>query len=209
MPRKRWIFTVAWLLCCAVCPGLVAGAGAHFTVDTWGVDEGLPQNSVFSVTQTRDGYLWFGTLNGLVRFDGVRFSVFDESNTPGLNSSRIVYLFEDSQCNLWIGMDRAGVALANTNGQVVNLGLERGLAENRLVAVCEDPQGTVWLCYANGQLCSYHGGRGDVLTIGAGNLGNARAMVTEKNGPLWIGMDLRQFAININASTGSRELSVA
>ena len=69
--------------------------------------EGLPQSSVISVIQTRDGYLWLGTLNGLVRFDGNHFTVFDENNTPGLNSDRIVYLFEDSHTNLWIGTDTA------------------------------------------------------------------------------------------------------
>jgi len=57
--------------------------------------------------QTHDGYLWLGTLNGLVRFDGVQFKVFDEHNTPGLTSGRIVYLFEDSKTNLWIGTETA------------------------------------------------------------------------------------------------------
>src|SRR6266853_801844 len=70
---------------------------------------GLPQNSVISMTQTRDGYLWVGTLNGLARFDGLRFSAFDESNTPELNASPIVKLFEDSHGNLWIGTDGGDV----------------------------------------------------------------------------------------------------
>ena len=209
MPSKRWIFAVAWLLLCAVCSGIAAGPGAHFTVDTWGVDEGLPQNSVFSVTQTRDGYLWFGTLNGLVRFDGVRFAVFDESNTPGLNSSRIVFLFEDSQSNLWIGTDNAGVALARTNGQVISLEVGRGSREGRLVAACEDSKGTVWLGTANGQLCSYRNGRGDVWNVGAGNLGNCRTIIAEKSGPVWVGLDLRLFAIDPNAKFGPREFPAA
>ena len=77
-------------------------------MDSWSTGAGLPQSSVISVIQTRDGYLWLGTLNGLVRFDGIRFTVFDEENTPGLNSDRIVYLFEDSHTNLWIGTDAGG-----------------------------------------------------------------------------------------------------
>src|SRR5258708_39950572 len=63
----------------------------------------LPQHTIVSIVQTRDGYLWLGTLNGLVRFNGLAFNVFDESNTPGLPSSQIVRLFEDSKDNLWIG----------------------------------------------------------------------------------------------------------
>ena len=98
---------------CVGCFIFPAGAGATdqsglpFIVDVWTSKEGLPENSVISVIQTRDGYLWLGTLNGLVRFDGNHFTVFNEYNTPGLNSDRIVYLFEDSHTNLWIGTDTA------------------------------------------------------------------------------------------------------
>jgi len=72
-----------------------------YLVESWGTEDGLPQSSVISVIQTRDGYLWLGTLKGLVRFDGNQFTIFNEFNTPGLKSDRIVYLFEDSHTNLW------------------------------------------------------------------------------------------------------------
>src|ERR1700733_3774792 len=92
-------------------------SGSPFVVNSWGNEEGLPQSSVISVIQTRDGYLWLGTLNGLVRFDGIHFTVFDGNNTPGLGSDRIVYLFEDSRTNLWVGTDTAGVELIQ-NGKI-------------------------------------------------------------------------------------------
>ncbi len=50
-------------------------AGPQF--DSWTTENGLPQNSVNDILQTRDGYLWLATHGGLVRFDGVRFVVFD------------------------------------------------------------------------------------------------------------------------------------
>jgi ligand-binding sensor domain-containing protein len=50
-------------------------APAHFHT-RWTVEDGLPQNSVSALLQARDGYLWLGTLGGLVRFDGVRFTVY-------------------------------------------------------------------------------------------------------------------------------------
>src|SRR5688572_2268485 len=68
----------------------------NYDVRIWTTDEDLPQNSVLSMLQTRDGYLWVGTLNGLARFDGIRFTTFDGSNTRELKDSRIVCLFEDS-----------------------------------------------------------------------------------------------------------------
>jgi hypothetical protein len=45
---------------------------SDYIVRNWSTDDGLPQNSVTAIAQTRDGYLWLGTFNGLVRFDGVR-----------------------------------------------------------------------------------------------------------------------------------------
>ena len=50
-----------------------------YNYGTWTTDEGLPQNSVNSILQTRDGYLWIGTYEGLARFDGVRFRVFNKT----------------------------------------------------------------------------------------------------------------------------------
>ncbi|HMJ63470.1 MAG TPA: two-component regulator propeller domain-containing protein, partial [Bryobacteraceae bacterium] len=44
----------------------------------WRADSGLPQNSVLAIAQTPDGYVWLGTEDGLVRFDGVRFTVFGQ-----------------------------------------------------------------------------------------------------------------------------------
>src|ERR1019366_5733878 len=68
-------------------------APPNYFTRAWQVEQGLPQNKVTAVVQTRDGYLWLGTYNGLARFDGVRFTVFNDNNTPELRSSRITSLF--------------------------------------------------------------------------------------------------------------------
>ena len=62
----------------------LAGTNAPipYSVRIWQTDEGLPQNSVHAIAQTRDGYLWVGTREGLARFDGVRFTVVDEAAAP-------------------------------------------------------------------------------------------------------------------------------
>src|ERR1041385_5115544 len=82
---------------------------AQYLHTVWTTENGLPQNSVNAILQTRDGYLWIGTYGGLVRFDGVKFTVFDASNTEGLKSSRISALFEDREGNLWIGTEYGGL----------------------------------------------------------------------------------------------------
>jgi len=58
-------------LCAEVTP-----PASHYSFDVWQTEDGLPEHSVTAIVQTRDGYLWFGTYNGLVRFDGVRFKDF-------------------------------------------------------------------------------------------------------------------------------------
>ena len=83
--------------------------------ETWQSDSGLPQNTVHSVLQTRDGFLWIATEGGLARFDGLNFRVFDTENTPEIRSNIVNDLREDSSGRLWISTtgglvcERAGI----------------------------------------------------------------------------------------------------
>lgn len=179
--------------------------GSPFHVDGWGTEEGLPQNSVIALAQGRDGYLWLGTLNGLVRFDGARFTVFDENNTPDLSSGRVVFLFEDSQRNLWVGTESAGVVLIQ-NGRVKSLDIGRGQREGRLLAACEDARGAVWLYTADGQLCRHHQGRVDVWRFGADFPSACRALAFEPPGTVWVGVDWGLYGLNVLTNTDPRDL---
>src|SRR5580765_4741046 len=77
-------------------------ARAQERFDSWTTENGLPQNSVADIVQTRDGYLWLATFGGLVRFDGIRFVIFDRS-TPGIESQRVRALYQDRSGVLWAG----------------------------------------------------------------------------------------------------------
>src|SRR4051812_156795 len=82
-----------------------AGAGRpeDWSIRGWQTEHGLPQNAVTALIQTRDGYLWVGTFNGLARFDGLRFTVFDAAQTGSLQTGRVTSLFEDAAGTLWAG----------------------------------------------------------------------------------------------------------
>ena len=68
-------------------------AAAQYRIDSWTINNGLPQNGIHNLWQTRDGYLWLTTVAGLVRFDGVRFTVFDRSNTkPSPATASIAFM---------------------------------------------------------------------------------------------------------------------
>lgn len=86
-----------------------AEAQAQFRIDQWTADDGLPQNSVYGIVQTADGYLWLATVDGLARFDGVQFSVFNKSNSPGIVNNRFISLAEDPSRNLWAGTEESGI----------------------------------------------------------------------------------------------------
>ena len=62
---------------------------------SWGPENGLPCSNVNSVTQASDGYLWLGTEEGVVRFDGVRSQVFDRKNDAEIGSNVVYSVRED------------------------------------------------------------------------------------------------------------------
>src|SRR4030095_14880129 len=68
---------------------------SEFGNQVWLTENGLPQNTVQTVLQTHDGYLWVGTQEGLARFNGTGFVIFDKTNTPQLKSNDIRALLQD------------------------------------------------------------------------------------------------------------------
>ena len=107
---KKSVFAGSRLVFAAIVSfGFPAAAAPNYFTRTWQMEQGLPQNKVTAVVQTRDGYLWVGTYNGLARFDGVRFTVFNGKNTPELHNRRITSLFEATDGTLWIGTESGDV----------------------------------------------------------------------------------------------------
>jgi ligand-binding sensor domain-containing protein/signal transduction histidine kinase len=164
-------------------------SGSPYVVDVWETADNLPDDSVLSVIQSHDGYLWVGTLHGLVRFDGLRFTPFDENDALGLASSRIVHLFEDSRSNLWVGTDNAGVVRVEANGQVNRFPVGEDVPGGQLSSACEDQNGTVWLRLANGAIARFWSNKVESV------YGQFKAVIAEKNGPLWLATDSELFPI--------------
>lgn len=182
-------------------------AASPYIIHVWDTDDGLPQNSVTSILQTRDGYLWLGTLNGLVRFDGMQFKVFDENSTPGLKSSRIVKLFQDWRGQIWVGTESAGIAIIN-DGQITGLSIGLGTSEKRLASICEDAAGDVWLYTANGEVWRYANQRFTPFRFELFRASACRVLMAEPGGPVWIGADWRQAAISSTPDLVPLELQV-
>ena len=118
------------------------GGGLALTFRSWQREQGLPQNSVRALTQTRDGYLWIGSDDGVVRFDGVRFVSF--GLREGLRSGPVQTLFEDSHGALWIGTADSGLTRWQ-DGQFTTFTMRDGLPSNSITALSEDGEGRLWV----------------------------------------------------------------
>ncbi len=75
----------------------------HYVLNTWSIQDGLPQITALSLAQDRVGYLWVGTQDGLARFDGVRFVTYTPEDTPALPGIWIGALLSDRRGRLWVG----------------------------------------------------------------------------------------------------------
>jgi len=104
-------------------------AVAQYRFDVVNTSNGLPQNTVRAVQQTRDGYLWFTTFDGLVRYNGARFEVFNKANSKGINSNRFMSLYEDVDGTLWTGTEDGGLT-HYANGQFRTYTSDDGLPSN-------------------------------------------------------------------------------
>ncbi len=134
--------------CLCLC---AAAARAQYRFDSWTADNGLPQNSVYSIVQTADGYLWFTTFDGLVRFDGVRFYVFNKSNSRGLATNLLTNIFAEENGTLWIGTPDNGL-VRYQNGQFQTFTTVDGLPDNTIVQIQKDVDGSILISTANGNV---------------------------------------------------------
>src|SRR5215469_7379262 len=159
MLKSCWANVIVVCLLCVGTWNSSAGSSVRFTVERIGKERGLPQSVVLALCQTKDGYLWIGTPQGLARFDGNHATFFDENNTPELTSSQITRIFEDAQGNLWLGTATAGALLLDKEGRLRRVDSGATSAADRMMATCQDSSGVVWLYRANAQLQRYFDGK--------------------------------------------------
>lgn len=125
-------------LCVAGCPDLFG----QYHFDSWTTDDGLPQNGVRAITQTPDGYLWFTTFDGLVRFDGIRFTTFSKGNTKGIINNRFTSLYSDKDGTLYAATTEDGVLTVYRNGIFTSIDSEQ-IPGNFIQKIKPDENGKV------------------------------------------------------------------
>ena len=121
-----------------------------FALETWTTQDGIPQNTITALLQTRSGYIWAGSYNGIAQFDGARFKVFDSGNSKGLPNSRITSLFEDAGGNIWIGHD-TGDLTRYFDGVFQSAGLGNEWPHTTVRGIGADARGDVWVLSLRGE----------------------------------------------------------
>jgi ligand-binding sensor domain-containing protein len=161
---------------------------AQYVHDAWRSQDGLPQNSGQAIIQTSDGYLWFGTQEGVARFNGQGFTVFNRSNTKAIRYNWVQALLEDRDGSLWIGMEGGGLVHYN-HGQFRNYMTSDGLSSNHVTALAQDPDGNLWIGTSQG-LNEFKNGK-FITQFGTDELshGNIRRLQQDGKGSVWLLQD--------------------
>ncbi len=183
-----------WCALAGACTVLLLASGNAYALDpkkaisqyvhaAWDDERGLPQNSVTAIAQTRDGYIWFGTQEGLVRFDGARFVVFDHSRQGNLPHNYVTALLEDQYGSLWIGTTDGALTRYRT-GHFNTLNWP---AVRSITSLAQDVEGTLWIATREDGLFTFDGGAIAGLTISDGLPSNrVNAVVSDPNRGMWV-----------------------
>ncbi len=195
------IGTALWLLLITT---VSSSQSIFHEFERFSIDNGLSQSTVYCAVQDFQGYLWFGTSDGLNRFDGHQFTVFihNPQDSTSISYNRIMALFEDSEHNLWIGTVGGGLNLYDreTNRFSVyknNPDDSTSIGDNRVMAIAEDSEGHIWIGGSEGGISvldkktkkfrRYRHNPQNPASI-PGNL--IRAIHQAPNGNIYIGTDL-------------------
>ena len=114
----------------------------QYNLRTWNRRAGLPATSINAIAQTKDGYLWFGTSAGLLRFDGTEFKALDLHSVAALRTSYVTSLASARAGGLWVGLEHS--AFGFYDGQTFSFRGSNVVALD-VLSLLESRNGTLWL----------------------------------------------------------------
>ena len=158
----------------------------EYIIDNWNSEKGLPVNGVNAVTQTKDGYLWLGSDEGLVRYNGSDFEVFNSKNTSAFQDSFITSIYSNNDGTLWVGT-RNGFLIKYENQKFTGYSIPE-LKNKQINAIFTDKQGNVWIGGAEAGLVKFDGVKARVYKTGQGLINNdIKCLYQDLKGGIWIG----------------------
>jgi len=189
-----------YLLCAILFLGFIFQLNAQQPIlfDHLGIEKGLSQNSVFSISQDKGGFLWFGTRYGLNRYDGYNIKVYQRAldNPNSISNNYVTSLYCDSKKNLWVGTS-SGLNLYNEQSddfkRIINEPKNtNSLSDNTVNCIYEDKKGNVWIGTGNGLNKFVNGKSTQVIRYFSTNQNdgpyrNIRSIFEDRVGNIWLG----------------------
>ena len=106
--------------------------------------DGLPHNNTLCLVEDNSGNMWFGTQDGVAKFDGLStWTVYNTSTEPLLLDDNITAIAVDASNNIWVGTD-FGVSMYNGSSFTASYTTLDGLGDNRIRHIAEAPNGDIW-----------------------------------------------------------------
>lgn len=155
-------------------------------VRAWTAVDGLPLGTIQSLTQTPDRYLWIGTDEGLIRFDGSSFLAFNPQNPPLIPRKSVFTLLAVRDGSLWIGTEGVGVYRLS-NGIVEAFTEQQGLTNGFIRCIVQGAEGAIWIGTDDG-VFRQKGSRFERIDNTADLPAiTVHAIFQAKDGAIWIG----------------------
>lgn len=168
----------------------------HFSFDRYTIADGLSNNSINAVLQTRDGFIWIATKDGLNRFDGQKFVVFkhDLSVKNTIPENYVMSLFESSDGTFWVGTWGGGLCKYDPVHELF-LKVETKFEKDRYVqCIAEDSNKNLWFGTLNGGLFCYNFKSNNIYNYSSDSNSpiqllndNVTTLTINSDNTLWIG----------------------
>jgi signal transduction histidine kinase/ligand-binding sensor domain-containing protein/AraC-like DNA-binding protein len=147
------------ILCLIQLASIVYVSGQDYRFKHINRNDGLSQSNVTCILQDHKGFMWFGTRDGLNRYDGYTITVYrnDPVNPRSLSHNYIRTIFEDNQHKLWVGTEDGGLSLYDRatddfTNYLHNPRDIRSISSNKVRAITQDSKGRLWIGTGGGGL---------------------------------------------------------
>ena len=160
----------------------------QYLVDKLGMLDGIPSNTISAVAQTPDGYLWIGTSNGLVRFDGVNFKVIPFAEKEEFYLKEITQLFVDRKGALWIGTSVGLTVCSGSGNRYKTFTVTDGITNDGIRHIKDDTRGNTWIGFTSSFVNRFSNGEFTTFDQSHGLLGKrVNAIIEDRQGVLLFG----------------------